>query len=269
MSMHMELLASAVERPAATDDDAPAGQDMSRSSPPDHSRSPASQTTPFHGNELFSAHLRNVVVRRRGGGTSNGNSKNVGIGIKFREQNGQHIVTSLLPDGPAQQTGKVFEGDVMEAVNDVPLAGKSSDEVIDLILGPPGEDVLLTMRGQKQEELSPSIQQTPVGPSNHISGNSGITADLKSADSPASREFELVSPGQAELGSTAARKCSVGLRFVMNKKMRAIVHQIVPGMVRMAHETRSCSAKMLLSRARNIHYHSWHGRLQTSPSGST
>lgn len=239
--MHMELLGTAIERPAATDDDAPAGQDMSRSSPPDHSRSPASQTTPFHGNELFGAHLRNVVVRRRGGGTSNGNSKNVGIGIKFREQNGQHVVTSLLPDGPAQQTGEVFEGDVMEAVNDVPLAGKSSDEVIDLILGPPGEDVLLTMRGQKQEELSPSIQQTPVGPGNHnqVVDLSGITADLKSADSPASREFELVSPGQAELGSTAAKKCSVGVRFVMDKKMRAIVHQIVPGMVRMAQETRS------------------------------
>jgi len=183
---------------------------------------------------LFTADLRNVVVRRRGNGTGNGNSKNVGIGIKFREERGQHVVTSLLPDGPAQLTRKVFEGDVMVAVNDVALAGKTSDEVIDLILGPPGEDLMLTVQSQKQEDMSPGIQQTPVGPTHHnqVMDLSGITADLKSADSPASREFELVSPGEAEHGSTAAKNFSVGLRFVMDKKMRAIVHQIVPGMVR-------------------------------------
>ena len=162
----------------------------------------------------------------------------VGIGIKFTEDNGEHIVTSLLPDGPADATKQVFQGDKMVAVDGVPLYGKSSSEVIDLILGPPGVDLTLTLQSSEyngEDVLSPGSLLPAQSPTSN--GREG-TPDLRSLDSPPSKEFELVSPGKMrESGalpgaSPAARDCSVGIKFAMDHKMRITVQQVVPGSVR-------------------------------------
>ena len=132
---------------------------------------------------------RQVVVRRAGVGASPG-SGNVGIGIKFTESNGEHIVTSLREDGPADLTQQVFEGDKIVAVDGVELVGKSCNEVIDLILGPLGLDVVLTLASSdylRQDFLS------PVAPNTHTSnGLAGSTPNLRSIDSPPSKEFGLL-----------------------------------------------------------------------------
>jgi len=205
---------------------------MSGSSPPSDHRSPGAQLlTPLTTNGLFPSETRKVVVKRRGNGMGSGGGKNVGIGIKFSKEHSKHFVTSLLPDGPAQLTGQIFEGDEIVAVDDVPLAGKSSDEVIDLILGPPGEELVLTMQTRKQAQLSPSFQQTPIVQSNRGVDLTGISPELKSMDSPASKEFELVAPGQVHQGSASTKDCSIGVRFVIDKELRVKVLEIIPGMV--------------------------------------
>jgi len=164
----------------------------------------------------------------------------VGIGIKFTEDNGEHIVTSLLPDGPADATKQVLQGDKMVAVDGVPLYGKSSSEVIDLILGPPGADLILTLQSSEfngNDVLSPGSLQPDRSPKSHAPNGRQEKPDLRSLDSPPAKEFELVSPGQMREGgalpdtSPAARDCSVGIKFAMDDKMRVTVHQIVPGSV--------------------------------------
>jgi len=61
-------------------------------------------------------------------------------------------------------------------------------------------------------------------------------------DSPPAKEFQLVTPLQLRASSAAdygafpakspmARECSVGIQFVMDKKQRVRVHQVVLGTV--------------------------------------
>ena len=190
---------------------------------------------------------RQVMIQRRGVGSSPGQG-HVGIGIKFTEDQGDHIVTSLLPEGPADATRQVFKGDKMIAVDGVALYGKSSNEVIDLILGPPGMNLTLTLQsGNYDEILSPGLQQTPGSHSSN--GLSPSTHDLRSVDSYPSQEFELVSPGQAREsamfggGSPLSRECSVGIKFLVDKKQRIKVQEIMQGTVILRHF--SCTTSVI------------------------
>ena len=183
--------------------------------------------TPFvtNGSHVQGQHERQVTITRAGlvaGGTPA--SGNVGIGIKFTEDRGQHIVTSLLPDGPADLTRQIFQGDIMQAVDGLPLSGLTSKDVIDLILGPPGSDLVLTLSGAA-ENLSQRFQQTPIAPANHTYDES-FDSGLRSKDSPSSKEFELVTPGQTG-------DCSVGLMLMMDTAGRVKVKQVIQGTVRM------------------------------------
>jgi hypothetical protein len=71
---------------------------------------------------------------------------NVGIGVKFTQaRDGSHVITSLLPGGPAESTGQVRIGSSIEAVDGQRLRGRPSEQVIDAILGPPGGLVELAL----------------------------------------------------------------------------------------------------------------------------
>lgn len=177
-----------------------------------------------------------MIIKRSGVGASPA-SGHVGIGVKFTEDQGQHIVTSLLPDGPADKTKQVFQGDKMIAVDGVPLYGKSSSEVIDLILGPPGADLTLTL--QRSDHYSGENSPSP-GSTSITQKARDITPDLKSLDSPSAEKFELESLEQRrESGalsgvSPPARDYSVGVKFAMDDRMRITVHLVVPGTVRVS-----------------------------------
>jgi hypothetical protein len=178
-----------------------------------------------------------VIIKRSGVGASPA-SGHVGIGVKFTEDQGQHIVTSLLPDGPADKTKQVFQGDKMIAVDGVPLYGKSCSEVIDLILGPAGADLTLTL--QRSDHYSGENSPSPGSTSITQQKARDETPDLKSLDSPSAEEFELVSPEQRrESGalsgvSPRARDYSVGVKFAMDDRMRITVHLVGPGTVRVS-----------------------------------
>ncbi len=202
-------------------------------------RSPSEARTPYQNENRSSCvepRVRQAIIRRKRIGASFGTG-NVGIGIKFTELNSEHIVTSLLPEGPAELSGLVFKGDRIVAVDGVPIFGKSSNEVIDLILGPPGMDVVLSVQSADyagQDILSPGFQQTPGSQPNHTTNGS----PLMSKDSPSSGEFKLVSPDQIQkkgsgyLAAGTARDFSVGINFVIDKRQCIKVEEIIPSMVR-------------------------------------
>jgi hypothetical protein len=92
---------------------------------------------------------RMVTIQRRanygGGGPPPGSD--IGIGIKFvPNDEGEMTVTSLLPGAPAMESNKIFPGDVIVAVSQVYVHGKTSDEVKSLIMGKPGTSVDLIIR---------------------------------------------------------------------------------------------------------------------------
>jgi hypothetical protein len=207
----------------------------SRERSPQKDPNASGEASPYqknNGSHAVEPRGRQVIIKRSGVGASPA-SGHVGIGVKFTEDQGQHIVTSLLPDGPADKTKQVFQGDKMIAVDGVPLYGKSSSEVIDLILGPPGADLTLTLQRSDQYR-SPSPSSTSI-----TQKARDVTPDLKSADSPSAEEFELVSPEQrrdsgALSVSPRARDYSVGIKFAMDDRMRITVHFVVPGTVRVS-----------------------------------
>jgi hypothetical protein len=92
---------------------------------------------------------RVVIVRRRaaaGSASALTPGGNVGIGVKFTQaRDGSHVITSLLPGGPAESTGQVRIGSSIEAVDGQRLRGRPSEQVIDAILGPPGGLVELAL----------------------------------------------------------------------------------------------------------------------------
>ena len=125
--------------------------------------------------------------------------------------------------GPADMTRQVFQGDKLIAVDGVPLFGKTSDEVIDLILGPAGSDLVLTLvpSGSQQNEhtfISPSFQQTPTGPGNQTATCTALEA------SPREERRE------ANSSASSRRQSSVGIKFVLYKKGHIKVQHVIPGL---------------------------------------
>lgn len=70
----------------------------------------------------------------------------VGIGVQIEvAQNAGMKVVKVLPAGPAQQSG-LQKGDVIVAVNNQPLAGRSLDTATQLITGAEGTSAVLTVQ---------------------------------------------------------------------------------------------------------------------------
>jgi len=63
------------------------------------------------------------------------------------------IVASVLPGGPASQTA-LMAGDIIVAVDDTPIRGKTLTEVVNAIRGEGGTDVVLTIRHEASEDFA-------------------------------------------------------------------------------------------------------------------
>jgi len=69
-----------------------------------------------------------------------------GLGIMLsQEHNGVQIVV-IEPGSPAALSNGLFRGDVLRAVDDVATRGKSEQEVLDMLKGPPGQKVTLRVK---------------------------------------------------------------------------------------------------------------------------
>lgn len=81
-----------------------------------------------------------------GGGVTEAKAMPAGIGISLSPiHSGGMLVANLVPGGPAALTGKVLMGDELLAVDGRLIAGSSIPDVIRLVLGPSGTQVMSSL----------------------------------------------------------------------------------------------------------------------------
>lgn len=69
-----------------------------------------------------------------------------GVGIKIRqESSGAFTIAEVVAGGPAEQAGLIV-GEEIKGVNGVTISRNSLDEVVAMVRGPVGTDVLLTLQ---------------------------------------------------------------------------------------------------------------------------
>jgi hypothetical protein len=83
--------------------------------------------------------------------------KPVGIGVLLEEEDGEFVVRSVLPDGPAASEGSIGEGDRLVGVYDaegeaVMFEGKALPEVVGMIRGEAGTPIKLIVMPAGSEE---------------------------------------------------------------------------------------------------------------------
>ncbi len=82
----------------------------------------------------------------------------VGIGAQLKLEDGEVVVTGIVPGSPAHADGRLSEGDVIVSVGQgdsggsVPLLGLRLQDSVDHIRGPKGSTVRLTVRPQRKGE---------------------------------------------------------------------------------------------------------------------
>ena len=105
--------------------------------------------------------IRTVLVQREKLDPSLGleaGQAGIGMGFERDPRDGSFLVCTLLPRGSCRKNGGIFLNDRLLSVDDIPVQGKSVAEVAEIILGPEGTDVALTV-----ETLDGVQEQAPVG----------------------------------------------------------------------------------------------------------
>jgi serine/threonine protein kinase/Flp pilus assembly protein TadD len=89
----------------------------------------------------------------------------IGIGVNFNKVEGQIKVVNLIENTPAHRAGLVV-GDVIKAVDGQDLAGLSIERVADVVRGPIGTEVRLTVKRSGKETIEdiPLIRERIVNP---------------------------------------------------------------------------------------------------------
>mmetsp|Transcript_5337 Transcript_5337/g.11847 ORF Transcript_5337/g.11847 Transcript_5337/m.11847 type:complete len:188 (+) Transcript_5337:54-617(+) len=121
-------------------------QPVDREAPPQapSERNPTSHYPPSFGHSSSSSSIdwRN----------STNSDDSVGVGAYFGRMEGQTDnvarVKSLVPGGPAEQTGMIEVGDALMEVDDMDVYGKALHEVGKYVLGPPGSVVKLRFQSR-------------------------------------------------------------------------------------------------------------------------
>ncbi|MDQ7857660.1 MAG: S41 family peptidase [Armatimonadota bacterium] len=93
-----------------------------------------------------------------------GREEFVGIGIVIEDRAGQPVITDVLENSPAGEAG-VRGGDVILAVDGVPTAGRSLEEVSQMIRGAEGTTVTLRLQRNGQvEPVTLTIERRRISP---------------------------------------------------------------------------------------------------------
>ncbi len=82
-----------------------------------------------------------------------------GIGAQLRDDLSGFTIVRLVEGGPASQPNKLKEGDRIVAVNGEPVVGMDIVEAVELIRGPQGSSVLLTILRERAEEGAASHEE--------------------------------------------------------------------------------------------------------------
>ncbi|MEJ8567521.1 S41 family peptidase [Elongatibacter sediminis] len=82
----------------------------------------------------------------------------VGLGFDVRPEDGRLVVKQVISPSPADDAG-INPGDIILAVNDVPIRGRPLQESIDAISGPEGSPVRLTLLRPDGERLELDLRR--------------------------------------------------------------------------------------------------------------
>ncbi|MFF2481847.1 S41 family peptidase [Paenibacillus sp. NPDC058071] len=85
-----------------------------------------------------------------------------GIGAEVREEDGKFVVSGLTKGAPAERGG-IKPEDVIVAINDQPVAGKTFQDLIALLRGDTGTEVKLTLRrGEHTEPVEIKLKRETI-----------------------------------------------------------------------------------------------------------
>ncbi len=76
-----------------------------------------------------------------------------GIGAELSSQDGQPVIVAPIPGSPAQKAG-IRAGDIIVRVNGQPVTGLTLDQVVNLVRGPVGSSVTLTVLHKGETTLT-------------------------------------------------------------------------------------------------------------------
>ncbi len=90
----------------------------------------------------------------------NKNNSYVGIGVTIQAEEGGYLIVRVNPDGPADRVG-IQAGDVIVAVDGQSVAALTVDEGKELVRGPEGTDVQITV-AREDREISITVTRATV-----------------------------------------------------------------------------------------------------------
>ncbi len=90
--------------------------------------------------------------------TSSISSKITGIGVNITEHSGKTLIVSVIEGTPAQKAG-LKSGDLVVKVNDKDITGYKIEQVADIVRGPEGTSVQLTIVRKKKTFVKKIVRQ--------------------------------------------------------------------------------------------------------------
>ncbi|XP_028330477.1 multiple PDZ domain protein isoform X3 [Gouania willdenowi] len=102
-----------------------------------------------------------------------------GLGISLEANSGHHYIRSVLPEGPVGRCGKLFSGDELVEVNDIPLIGETHKEVVRILKElpihvymtccRPAPDLHVELDAAQAEANTMSVEAEAQNPTDHSS----------------------------------------------------------------------------------------------------
>ncbi len=134
--------------------------------------------------------------------TTEGSFVGVGVQIELNEQREVRIVTPL-EGTPAQRAG-IHAGDVLTKVNGKSIFGLGLDDVVDVITGPSGSSVVLTVERPEKHDESVA-EATQEEPSDKPAEKASDKADEKTAEKPNEKAADTAKRTELEFRLERAR----------------------------------------------------------------
>ncbi len=134
-------------------------------------------------------------------------SQGAGVGMIFQQTKltNKMIVSGLTPGGSASLCGKINVGDVIHAINNMSVAGKSISDVVSMIKGPEGSKITIDLQDYESNIRKVALRREPVQGRDVVSGQiAGVGVAIQASKSTKVIVIVSITPN-----SSAARSGSV------------------------------------------------------------
>ena len=144
------------------------------------------------------------MVRTVAPGRDPGQGAGVGMIFQQTKLTGKMIVSGLAPGGPAALSGRVSLGDVIHAIDGVPVAGRSISEVVAMIKGPEGSRVAIALQDYESNVRRVVLRREPAAGREAAPGEAvGVGVAIQASRSTGAIVVVGVAPGGSAARSGA------------------------------------------------------------------